>query len=478
MKLLKKQTPKSILGLTLDGNRLNAVLVRRNNGHAEVQKFVDVTLTLDLLHNEIELVGQEIRNQLNTAGIKERRCAVGVPLNWAMTLHTKIPAELPEEDVVDFLLVEAERGFPTGVDELHIATTRHQSPDGESYATQIGVPREHLARLEAVLAAAQLRVASFGLGLAALPGAVPEAPRSGIAAIVGEGSVDVLIASGGGVVALRTLEGAFDTEGGEKRVQADLVARELRITLGQLPVDVCSGLKTITVYGAGRYAQQLTEELHPRARALGLGVEQVRTGSNEQHGIKFPVESGVSPAISLAAQFLSGRGNPFEFLPPKPTVWQQLTSRYTSKSLGYAGAVAAALLVVVGGMFLYQQIVLSGLRSDWNGMKPKVAELDTLQAEIRRFRPWYDDSLTGLSILRRVTEAFPEDGAVTAKTVDIRSLANVNVSGTARDNSALLKTLDRLRTNEVSEVSVDTIRGKSPMQFTFKFHWGSGGRTP
>ena len=108
-------------------------------------------------------------------------------------------------------------------------------------------------------------------------------------------------------------------------------------------------------------------------------------------------------------------------------------------------------------------------------MKPKVTELDELSGQIRKFRPWYDESLTSLSILRRVTEAFPEDGAVAAKTLDIRNLVNVNVTGTARDNGALLKTLDQLRaTKEVGDVRVDTIRGKSPMQFTFNFHWGEG----
>jgi hypothetical protein len=106
-------------------------------------------------------------------------------------------------------------------------------------------------------------------------------------------------------------------------------------------------------------------------------------------------------------------------------------------------------------------------------MKPKVTELEALTAQIRQFRPWYDESLASLGILRRVTEAFPEDGVVTAKSLDIRNQAVVNVSGTARDNPALLKTLDQLRAvREIRDVKVDQIRGKTPMQFTFNFHWG------
>src|SRR4029434_8338620 len=101
---------------------------------------------------------------------------------------------------------------------------------------QIGVPRGHLTRLEAVLAAAQLKPLSFSIGIAALPGALPDGNAGVITAVVvGEASVDVLLASGGGMVAPRTLKGAFDSEGAEKRIQSELVARELRVTLGQLP---------------------------------------------------------------------------------------------------------------------------------------------------------------------------------------------------------------------------------------------------
>jgi hypothetical protein len=42
----------------------------------------------------------------------------------------------------------------------------------------------------------------------------------------------------------------------------------------------------------------------------------------------------------------------------------------------------------------------------------------------------------------------------------------------------LLTTLTNLRlmTNSVSQLKVETIRGKSPMQFTFDFHFKNGGQ--
>lgn len=78
-----------------------------------------------------------------------------------------------------------------------------------------------------------------------------------------------------------------------------------------------------------------------------------------------------------------------------------------------------------------------------------------------------------MSILRQLTLAFPEDGAVSAKTVEVRDLSTVSCSGVARDNQSLLRMLDKLRTSGgVSELKVNQIRGKAPqLQFTFDFRW-------
>jgi len=142
-----------------------------------------------------------------------------------------------------------------------------------------------------------------------------------------------------------------------------------------------------------------------------------------------------------------------------------------------AGGIAGTLFVVVFGAFLIQQWQLVRLRSKWAKLSPKVTELATLQQQIRQYRPWFDDSFRCLSILQQLTLAFPEDGLVSTKTIEIRDMNTVTCTGVARDNAALLKTLSQLRAaNGVSDLKVDQIRGKSPMQFTFDFHWTEGGR--
>ena len=97
-----------------------------------------------------------------------------------------------------------------------------------------GIPNTHLAALEKVLMAAKLKPVSFAPAISALQ--FPAAEKSGVLALViGEKNVALQVTAGGGVVALRSLEGTVDDEAGRRTLHADVVARETRITLGQLP---------------------------------------------------------------------------------------------------------------------------------------------------------------------------------------------------------------------------------------------------
>src|SRR5260221_13710582 len=171
----KHSQRNAVLGLALDGSRLGGVVLRRTGGSVEVQQSFSVSLTLDPLTNDAELVGREIRNHLDAAGVRERQCVVGLPLKWVLTAHATLPA-LPEADLASFLQIEAERVFPCDITSLLLATSRYQTASGEPHATLVGIPRGQAELIEKVLRAAQLKPVSFSLGLAALQ--PPEAETS------------------------------------------------------------------------------------------------------------------------------------------------------------------------------------------------------------------------------------------------------------------------------------------------------------
>jgi hypothetical protein len=473
--LLKRQPGSSLLGLSFDGGRLEVTHLVRSNGSVEVRESFSVSLSLDPLTDEAELVGREIRKHLEAAGVRERWCVVCVPLSWALTHTTKLP-ELSGEDLEGFLQIEAERGFPYSPETLMLSRSRHSSPADDGYLTLVAIPRDHVTRLETALRAAQLRPVSFSLGIVAVQRDEPDSSRGLISLVPGENNVGLLVSCGGGVAVLRTIEGAFELEGREKLVQADHVARELRITLGQLPVEVRNSIQRLRIFGQDDAATQLAEQLGPRVRSMGMAIEHMREYEPNECGVRMPAGTPVSGAGSLALRYLTGKGTGFEFLPPKISAWKQFSDRYASRKLASVGMTAGAVALLIVLALLVQQWQLSRWRAKWMTMKPRVTELDAMQQEIRRFRPWFDESFRSLSILRQLTEAFPEDGAVAAKSVEIREPSMVTCSGTARDHQALLAMLDRLgAAKEVTAVQVEQIRGKSPLQFSFNFRWGAGG---
>jgi hypothetical protein len=474
-KLFSRRPGNSLLGLAFDGSRLEGVHVRRTNGSVEIKKAFSATLSLDPLTAEVELAGREIRKQLDAEQIRERWCAVCLPLNWALTLTVKLP-ELAETDVADFLQIEAERGLPYNLDDLMLAHSRFRTAGGEQFATLVGIPRDHVTRLEAVLHAAQLRPVTFSLGLTALQPSEAESANGVFALLPGDNTVGMQISCGGGVPMLRTLDGAFEQVGPERELQVEHIAREIRITLGQLQPGVRDVMRRLRVFGRNEAAQELAEELRACGESLGLQLEHVRDHPAVEFGIKLPSGTPVSAALSVAVRRLAGQAG-MDFLPPKISALKQFATRYSSGKLAYAGAGAGAVALVILLVFFIQQIVLWHWQSRWSRMEAKVVELTQMRDQNRRYRPWYDDSVRTLSILKRLTEAFPQDGAVSAKTIELREPATVTCSGTARNREVVIKAFDQLRaaTNEISAVHLETSRGNTPLEFTINFQWGGPG---
>jgi hypothetical protein len=462
---IKRKTKKraqSVLGLILHDGQLRAFHMTRARGRAEVVKAASAPLTLDLLHPEAELVGREIRNHLEAAGIREKHCVVGIPPRWVMSQHTKVPA-LEADDTASFLQIEAEKGFPVDPANLQIARSFQRSTAGD-FVTQLAVRQEQLEQLGAVLKAAGLKPVSYSLGLAVLPKAIPPAGSGGrITVAVDPAGVTFLIAAGGGIAAYRTSEASIASEAGEKVLNGASVARELRITFEQLPPELRSEVRELFLTGDSTMVRKLVDSLGDWAGTSGLTI--TRGDLPEKN---FAAEM----AERLATNWLESGMPELEFLPPRPGRWTLLMARYSSKRLATAGFAVAALAVIVVAAFAWQEFRRWSLKNEWGAMQAQVTQLDGVQARIREFSPWYDANFRSLSILKRVTECFPENGSVTAKTFEVHGNSIVTISGTARDNASLLRVQELLRkAKEVQGLKIEQIRAKNPMQFTLTFRW-------
>jgi hypothetical protein len=472
--LFKSKRAASVLAIALDGNRLEAVVLRRSNGTLHVRQTVSAAMALSPMTDDAELAAREIRNHLDAAGIRERRCAVCVPPAWLLTLQTKLP-EMSEADRAGFLQMEAEKGFHSGAETLFTGHSLFQAGAAQ-YATLMAVPRGNLNALEKVLRAAKLKPVTFGVGISAVQPPAGDTRRI-ITLLVRGNSIDLQVSGGGGIVALRSLDGAIEVQGAMKRISSELVAREIRITLGQLPSPLGEGPGKIRIVGQGEATRQFVREISPRLAVMQLTVEASEKSCEANFDRALPSDLAVSPAVALAAAWVKGAETKPEFLPPKVQPWQQWVSKgLSTRKLIWAGEAAAAVVCCALIAFGIQQWQLASLRGKWSKMQPQVTELTGMQANIRQYRDYYDAAYRNVSIWAKLAALLPKDSSVSLKTLEIRDQGNVTCTGVARDNASFERAFVAVSdaTNEICNVHPE-VHGQKPIGFTLSFQWIGGG---
>jgi hypothetical protein len=473
MKLFSKQPASSVIGLAIDANRLEAVVVRRGGGSLQVRQTVSTDMALAPLTGDPELVGREIRNHLEAAGIHENRCVVCLPLNWVLTLQAKIPDNLSGPDLDSFLQIEAERGFPSAYESLFITRSRFKAPSGEEFATLLAVPRNQLDLLERALRAAKLKPLAFAMGISAAQSPSQQEKQRVLTMVLSSHGLELQVTGGGGIIALRSLDAAVESEGPRRKVSAELVARELRITIGQLPGGFSDGPGPIKVLGQGEIARQFVTDIAPLLSLLGLRVEPMDHPSWVNFDQAPKPEIAASPILALAAAYVQGGDFGPDFLPPKISPWRQFVSnKLSTQKLAYAGGAAAVLVVIVGGLFGWQQIQLISLNHQWIAIADKVKELKADEANIAQYRPWFDDSCRALTIWAKLTQAQPVLGSVSVKSLEIRDLSAISAHGTATslsDFNVMREALGKIP--GIKDLHADTSGQPPQIQYNLTYQW-------
>ncbi|MBM3847522.1 MAG: hypothetical protein FJ405_14720 [Verrucomicrobia bacterium] len=467
-----KRRASSVLGLLFDGRLIKATWLKRNNGSAEIQAALSAELSADPSAMDSELLGRDIRSQLEKAGIRERDCVVCIPQGWALQAQIQLP-NLAGDDLEGFLQLEAERMFSTGGEAVAVRTSLTPGAEDPTRCSLICVARASLEKLDAAVRSAGLSPRSFCLGSASLHGLTSGDGETSMVLLPLGQRIHVLVARGGGILAMRTLEHLRDEEGGDSRYSTPGLLREVRITLAQLPAETRETLRTVRVFGEGPLVDRLASDLQAPARALNLFVDRVNALPSERLGFRLPPAAPSTPDVAAAAAFLAGMETPLEFLPPRITAWRRFTTRYASGALSWALGTVAVLAIAVAGLFAWQQSQLQSLRRQWAQLTPQVRELEQIQQDIRSYRPWFNETYPFLTIMKVLAESFPEEGSVTAKTVEIRENGTVVCTGTAKDAPSLYRAIDALRASkDVRELQLDQLRMKAPLQFSFNFRFG------
>jgi hypothetical protein len=288
----------------------------------------------DAVVSSAEKVGTELGAMLNSLGIRERKCVICVPASWALTTATDIP-ELNKEDLAGYLELRAERELPAGAADSRLSHCTYELPDGKRRATIAALPIKRVDAVQRMLAAAGCRPMSLSLGLDAC---IPKANNGAALHFLANGThIDLVIASGGGIAAVRSLPGVAQSD--SSTFDPANFSREVRITLGRLPDSVRQQVREARFAGTPVSASNLRKEIGQHLERMGIDARLDATGENWAGKAE---EAGVV----AAEHHLRNEPVAFEFLPPQVNRWQVLFQRFDSKRRRLMVAVGAGVLIL------------------------------------------------------------------------------------------------------------------------------------
>ena len=101
-----------------------------------------------------------------------------------------------------------------------------------------------------------------------------------------------------------------------------------------------------------------------------------------------------------------------------------------------------------------------------------MTRLRTDNANIAKYRPWFDHSCRALTIWSGLTSAMPVLGSVSVKSVEIRDLSTVSAHGTASSLPAFNVMREALgKVPGVSDLHADTAGQPPTIQYNLTYQW-------
>jgi hypothetical protein len=450
--LKKRLQTRSALAITIESGRLAAKLVRNEGEGALATPSISLALGDEEILKDPEGAGQQLASALGAAGIRERNCVICVPPGWALTASTDLP-DVSGEDLRGYLELRAEREFSIAGGDLRLGYSAYALPDGRRRATLAALSSKKIEAVERMLGVARRRASSISLAL----DKCLSHPNAMLHFLTNGNHTDVVVTAGGGVAGLRSFSGpvaaggaAFDTVG---------FCRDVRITLGRLPEPVRQQIRHAVFSGPS--AEQLCDRT--RYDLLRMGIKNP----------EFASATAISDAAPEAARLmLRGQPVPFEFVVPETKRWHALLQRVDSSRrrgliFGAAGLVLLPLL-----LFFIRSEIESHLEARWDAMSGEVADLDALQQKIRQFQPWFEPTPQRLQLLDSLVTAFPDQGDIWAKSIQVADDDKVTCTGFAKSQPALMDLLARMRARpDITALQVQQVRGDNPIQFSIIYQW-------
>lgn len=458
---MKLRRHNSLIGISVEPDRVAICRLRRQGKSAELLESFNAPIPTPAFRDDPVQAGHELRRHLQASGIRGSRCAVCVPLSWAITSELDLP-DLSETDMDSLAELEAQKRFPLPPDELRLAVARNRDGHVPRRGLLVGVPAEHLSNVETVLKAARLHPVSITFGMAALAQEAPE-PHC-LLVHVGQGVVDLAIVCDGAITTLRNLLWQVDSSATDAHARIREIAQQIRITLGQLSQEQRGLLRTAVLYFDDGWPEEALASFQDALSRMGLNIV---LGSHSAW------DQAPQTCLALAAcakHTLLGLPAVVDLAVKRTARLQSAAARLSARWFRWVVGVPTVLVMCLASAFVWQDRRLARLERAWDEAAPRVQEAQAIQDNVRKYRSWYDDSIPSLAAPKHLASSFPEEGVVWLKSLQVKDRTMATCSGSARTREDWMRVMSKLGKNrDINDLKVVQARGSGPFTFTVTF---------
>ncbi len=415
------------LGIALAEGAARVVEVRRLGVGGRIERAEEFRFAEGLTWDDPAALGRAFGQFLSARKFGTRRAALGLPAAWLMARAITLPPSAPEAAAA-MARMQAERLYASEAERLVFDCAEGREDAQGRTLLLAATTRERLEAVAAFARAARLKPLAVTSETLCLAQCAARADRPDEVCVVArEGGADAAVRRGGGFAALQSLCGDLRWEIGRVRMEAGAAA--------------AADSAALTVWGVER----LTPEAREALTAAG-GETRTDPAPDGLHG-------GTPEFLPAAATALCAGGEgrvPLDFLHSRLT--PPRVSRFGSKTwwalaAGVAAAVGVAALVAAGQR---ERAETDALARQLLEMKPQIEAAQRVVDRLNAARPWYEDRPRVLDALSDVTAAFPTEGTVWATNLTLKPVGAGRelrgaLSGKAREERAVIETLDRLR---------------------------------
>ena len=467
---------RTILGLAVDETGVVAAELEVRAGRPRLRRTGELSWAQEFRPENMRALGEQVRQFLRDHHFSARQAAIGLAAKWVLAKEITVPPASGEA-LAGMLNIQAERAFSLSAGELTFDYCRRAETPEKGQVLLLAAQRQLVQQIGELARAAGLQVRSITVSALALCTAGAAGQEPGYGLYVRPTYCEFWCRRDGASqfishVPLSSHDGSADSH---RELLIPTLRRALLLSSPRDAAPSCC----ITAYGACRPPDDgvapLHEQLAPEFTVVDGSaalLSQVLDSTDGQQ--EMPAVAGA--AVALTA--VQAGGPAVDFL--------------NSKLARHRAPVRKRMMVwaaIIGGAFL---IAVGGLLADWRRNSLDVAaytkQLEEMGGEITAAREvvdrvsyarsWTSQQPQFLECLRQLTEAFPEEPRVWAKSLRLSEAGVGALIGKTDREDSFYKFLDTLKENKAfAEVKMVYLRdeGRNSREKEFAIHFKFAG---